>query len=152
MRLKGKKPIFNFEDTYSLDETLRPIIGEGLKKFKEVLEKRDSEGLSFGVPSEFCVHENDEKLEKAKKAYFEVLDKMVYAFTVEEPEYTGGFYYGEDHGEEVEHEEFGVVYKFSMKPNDPVAHKQHTEDLKAHAQKCQEGLELFGKYYKSLWW
>jgi hypothetical protein len=36
MRMKGKKPIFSYKDTWSLDMVLSPIIAEGLKKFLEV--------------------------------------------------------------------------------------------------------------------
>ena len=135
MRLRGKKPIFNIKDTWSLDSTLSPIIAGALKKFKEVSTMPKHKDW-FGTPSSLCeglTHEESTLL------WAEIIDKMIYAFDSEEPEIPDGIYTMELFGKEVSKEVEDKREEFRQ------------VEIK-HYNKVSEGLELFGKYYQNLWW
>ena len=155
MRLKGKKPIFNDEDTYSMDNTLRPIIAEGLKKFLEVLKKQDSdpENGSFGIPADFVGGSSgdddyDDKTEQGTKDWFLVLDKMIYAFDTSEPELRDGVL------------EMTIPYPLreeepleaNINVLDQVAYDEHKKECASWEKNKKEGLSLFAMYYDNLWW
>lgn len=74
--MKYGKVVFGEKDTFGLNYTLRPIIHAGLVKFKETLEKRDKTGKSYGVP----LFDTDQDIDEAAKKWFEILEKMCYAF------------------------------------------------------------------------
>lgn len=135
MRMRGKKPIFNIKDTYSLDSTLSPIIAGALKKFKEVSEMPKHEDW-FGTPASLC-----EGLphEEAILLWAEIIDKMIYAFDSEEPEIPDGIYDAELLLEEVS----GEVEE---------GRNQYQALLSEHYERVSEGTELFAKHYRDLWW
>lgn len=83
MRFRGKKPIFNYDDTWSLDMTLAPIIFEGLKKYKEVITSEDNcagfPGRLYGsCDFGYTVEDGDEEL--AQQTWYRILDEMISAF------------------------------------------------------------------------
>lgn len=156
MRFKGKKPIFNYEDTFSLDITLAPVICEGLKKFREVFEDRNIEDKCYGVP--WSCYERvgaspeyweDEKDNEDVKLWFDIIDKMIYAFE-------------SDNGPNIKNYSFDI----EMIPvDDPEGRKRYTievtgrdeeeryrKDLENHEEKIDEGLKLFAEHFKDLWW
>lgn len=153
MRMKGKKVIFDRKDTYSLDSVLEPIILAGLVKFKEVLAERNSEGECWGVPvwafDETDEHQED--FEAATKNYMAALDLMIYAF---------------DPSKKPDGDDVGLVSEMVVTPledsnchssvtfehNSEEAYKMWVQARHVWAEKCQEGQELFGKHFKSLWW
>jgi hypothetical protein len=157
MRLKGKKAIFNYEDTYSLDMTLGPIITEGLKKFRDVLIKQDkSNEACFGVPAVFQLSD-EEKLgnegvitsdEISALRWFAVLEKMIFAFENEEPELPDGVL---EMTTSTEVDEYGNYLAELNILNEPLYAKYRMECDK-HEKMVEEGLELFAKHYKNLWW
>lgn len=151
MRFKGKKPIFNIKDTWSLDCTLNPIIAEGLKKFREVMTDKETTG-SFGVPSTIYhdfkvnVEDGEEAIQKGFEIWVEQIDKMIYAF--------------EDEKNEPDTDNYNFTFEFldkpegakSLKPTDEDEYQRYREDCDKHEAKVQEGLNLFARYYKNLWW
>lgn len=76
MRLKGKKPIFNYKDCWSMDMTLSPIIHAGLVKFKEELVKHPF----AGYPSDFHKGDDEKDSEASYQEWLDTLSKMIYAF------------------------------------------------------------------------
>lgn len=124
MRLRGKKPIFDIRDTYSLNSVLSPIIAAGLKRFREVSEMPDFSDR-FGTPIEIYCEFGEEQ---AAKEWKNIIDKMIYAFDVDEPVAPNSIFSCDDSFEN---------------------YKSLCDD---HHKKVQEGLELFAKYYLSLWW
>lgn len=156
MRFKGKKIIFSKIDTYSLDETLRPVIATGLEKFLEVLEGQnaDPENCTFGVPSIFVDatpgDENyEEALENGTQEWFRVLKKMIYAFSSEEPMLEDGVL---EMVSSVDANEQGYYHPMEIKIHDEEAHTQNQKDTEQWAKDVQEGLDLFAKHYNNLWW
>jgi hypothetical protein len=171
MRLRGKKPIFNVKDTWSLDSTLNPIIAEGLKKFKEVIMGENVAGYPQQVIDEFpnplSTHavpgliEDEEygvkrnpDYDKMDDEYFnkwiEIIDKMIYAFEDEKnaPEIPDN--YLEMHISEEANENGYFPCEFEI--TDQEKYDNHKADDEEHHKKVQEGLDLFAKHYKSLWW
>jgi len=154
MRMRGKKPIFNRKDTYSLYDTFNPILCEGLKRFKEVI----SNSEFAGVPNVFLQDNpilDSENIDVAFKEWLKEIDKMIYAFEDNEPdisEYNFEFVPNEDHHKEEILENGEKVYTWSMSPDNPEEYERCTKDEREHERKVQEGLESFGKYYRCLWY
>lgn len=155
MRMKGKKVIFNRDDTYSLDETLRPIIAAGLHKFIETLraQNADPENCTFGIPACFVEAEPDDpnyedKLDEGVKEWFAVLEAMIYAFEADEPELDDGVLEMVSSNEPNEQGHYPV----EIIVHDKVAHDKNKEDTKIHFEKVQKGLDLFAKHFQHLWW
>lgn len=148
MRMKGKKVIFSERDTWSLDETLEPVILAALQKFKEVIDKHGVQGIpQWAFAEEDTEHED---CETAEKNYLAALDLMIYAF---------------DPSKKPSQEDFGLVSKMRFeetdKPdfsrvvfdvNSKEAKQNWIQGLTTWDEKCQEGREMFGKHFKSLWW
>jgi len=133
MKIKGDKYIFSREDTWSLDITLNPIISEGLKKFLEVIVSDDIAG-----------HPSDTTWEQ----WLDMLDKMIYAFDSHEPEIPDGYLHMEIIEEPNEQGDFPI----EITVTDQIKYDIYKEELIMHENKVQEGLNLFAKYYKHLWW
>ena len=94
MEVYDKKVMFNNEDTWSLDNTLSPIIAAGLRNFIK-LKKECPETWSIptgffpmndippGKPEWYVtmdMSDPDKALDIAEKRWDEVLDTMLYAF------------------------------------------------------------------------
>lgn len=151
MRMKGKKPIFGYKDTYDLNDTLRPIIGAGITKFIEVKKQKDE---WFGVPGQFMNDIGVDDVNVAAPLWDEVLEKMRYAFCEPEPDMTDyDFEFGPITSEPYFDENGNKMYKM-----DPIevfnrpAYEDYKKDEAEHHRRVQEGYELFGKYFNNLWW
>lgn len=144
MRMRGKKPIFGYKDTFSLSDTLRPIIGEGIRKFIEV--SKGPKGGMFGVPSSFV--DGDELTDENIKDWETVLEKMLYAFTEPEPDIMK-YDFTFDHIE-TEGENGRKLYRLEV--NNQTEYDRFERDMEEWDRKCKEGYELFGKYFTDLWW
>jgi len=156
MRLKGKQPIFNYRDTWSLDYTLSPIIAEGLKKFKEVIKTSDVAGYpsSFGL-SEDTDQDNRDTL--AFNSWLATIDKMIYAFEGEKntPEMPNDMLYWTEEGSDVEIDfpkDSKPMIAYNIKHRDVKQYIVYTKAVEQHEAKVQEGLDLFAMHYKALWW
>ncbi len=169
MRLKGKKAIFNREDTLSLDSALGPIIEEGLKKFKDVIIGVNVAGYPQQVvddyPNPLKTHlvpgliedeEHGVKLnpdyDKMDDEYFirwvDIIDKMIYAFEDNEPPIPDNYLDMRISDKADENGNFPCEFEIL----DQEKYDKHKAEDEEHNTKVQEGLDLFAKYYKSLWW
>lgn len=159
MRMRGKRPIFNYRDTWSLSHTLAPIICAGLKKFREVMNNPEHSDW-FGVPCNFPYkEENANSLSHDIRsvgvdpynehfiAWKEAIDKMIYAFEDNEPNIM----------------DYNFKINWIFKKDDPLCvertqitnkeeHDRYDRDLEEWAKKREEGQKLFGLYFEDLWW
>ena len=142
MRFKGKKVIVSYWDTYDLNHTLNPIICASLKKFLEVIKDEKFSGVPSDVLKELGYESSnltDEQLHIGSQLWHSYIEKMIYTFEDQEPCISDYDF------------EFGPIEE-----NLPVSNQQeydrYNRDLETHAKKVQKGLDLFAKYYKSLWW
>ncbi len=128
-------------DVWNLDNTLAQVILPALKEYRKI---------TFAIPSN--IHdtaglpyptETDEEYEIALKKWHETLDKMIWSFEQITSDYEQQFY-------SVEGEIADPIFKdgqlnWKTKPTIDF------DALKHHDKKIQEGLDLFGKYYRNLW-
>jgi len=154
-------------DTYSLDRTLALIILPALLQLKEA---------QHGIPSEFAEiggEDYDNQLSfdfysetrnnlfdtVAVARWTEVLDKMIWSFQQ---------LVIDDHGKQYHHGKPEYIWKktddimlntvtnkmeevYEMHDGNPGEHWYDVVGHRIHEERIQEGLELFGKYYKHLW-
>ena len=141
MHMKYGKVVFGHKDVFELSYTLRPIIHAGLVKFKDTLVSREEKGAAFGVP----IFEEIEggHMEESLKYWFEILDKMIYAFD----EKTAPDIMKYDIGFPKDILDIGKV-----PVTNPEGLDKYWEDCLTHRQKVDEGLRLFAKHYEDLWW
>lgn len=154
-------------DTWSLDHTLSLIILPALIQLKHT---------KHGVPSEFTdrtggdfdnnfvfdfIKEDDnEVFDKLCGKWDEVLDKMIWSFlqlSIED-DYDSQYHHGKMDFEWIKSEYTytdpitGKTEKtYQMRDKDPTSHWYDSVGHTLHEERIQEGLELFGKYYRSLW-
>lgn len=145
MRMKGKKPIFGYKDTFDLDATLRPIIHAGLVKFREVITSSDHE-LSRGVPgkviSEFYPDYGGmgELPDGSFEKWVEIIDKMIFAF---------------DGDKEPDISEYDLRYECFddvIDEGNEDRHKKYNSDLLEWRSKALDGRLMFANYHDCLWW
>ena len=155
MRLKGKKPIFSYKDTWSMDATLSPIISAGLQKFVDVCRERHRSGDALGVPSAFLSDEypnftaDHDVTDEMVESWFACVDEMIYAFSSDGPsigDYDFEFIY--ESGIPDSH---GLV-PCSITTSNESEYQRYREDEKAHEERCKKGRQLFSNYFTSLWW
>lgn len=79
MRMKGKKAIFNYKDTFSMCEVLRPVIYEAVKKFRDTLKDRRDNNEYWSHPYFKDVPNLDEK--DYGDYWFSILDQIVEGFS-----------------------------------------------------------------------
>ena len=121
-------------DTWSMDSTLSLIILPMLKQLKET---------KHGVPASFIHNKDgtDRVIEEAEILWNETLDKMIFAFeAIKDDNYIEQFQSGE--------------FDNAKRPGEPGwqgTYKLDRKKLKKYEDRIQEGLELFGKYYRNLW-
>ena len=136
---KGRKVKVKYHDydTWSLDHTLAVIILPGLKQLK---------ATQHGHPGD--VDENQ---------WYEILDKMIFAFDEIANDYPGeeafrsgtaDYVFVKVNAEGNEDPE-GKYRRWDHGPNHTLS--VDFESRKAYDDRIQEGLNLFGKYYRSLW-
>jgi hypothetical protein len=135
-------------DTYSLYHTMALVIHPLLVAYKNDIVERDA-----GVPSDFLpaidvsglseeeaqkVHE--EHWTKALDEWLSILDKMIWSFQQCMEDYAG-------------EEDFFSVREVPVNPDDPFGRFDIDQNgLNDYYEKIDEGLKLFARYYRSLWW
>lgn len=142
----------SYKDTFSLDMTLSPIIYAGLSRFHDVLEQKNREGKCLGIPSEYCVNPDVDVTDIDVQNWPDDIKKMMYAFENKEPDMSlydfklsmvpvwGG----------VAKEGMSVPYTIQCDNLEEKA--RYYADCDEHERLVQEGLDLFAKRWKSLWW
>jgi hypothetical protein len=154
-------------DTWSLDHTLALIILPALLQLKE--EKH-------GVPSElvkdvggedwdqqdsfdFYKETHNEAFEIACERWNEILDKMIWSFEqLIKDDYSDQYHHGTMDMGWIETDKLypnpitGKMEKtYQMVDKNPDEHWYDHVGHQLHEERIQEGFELFGKYYRSLW-
>jgi len=141
MYWKRNNVVFGVKDTWSLDASLSPIIAAGLKKFKETVMSDDN---CAGIPGSFLPEweHTDEDFKIAQDEWYDRLDKMIYAFEAKEPELPDGVFSPVKDWFE----------KGSARVVDQEAYANHRKEEEEHYRRVDEGLALFGKHFRDLWW
>lgn len=153
-------------DTYSLDNTAAHIILPLLLQLKDT---------KHGVPNEFTARiggdldsnycfdfiTDDEQavFNKLCANWEDALDKMIWSFQqLIDDEYGSAYYHGDIDVEwklspfKYPNPITGVMEEtYEMVDRNPDSHWYDTVGATMHDQRIQEGLDLFGKYYRSLW-
>lgn len=141
-------------DTWSVDHTLAVIIAPLLKQLKAT-----QHGHPCGIDTDEKVNVTNDKPCgdcKCEVQWNEILDKMIFAFdALVNDDWEDQFHSGEmdivwtpvnANGEPTPDGEYRQMDKG---PND--THVFDVEGWKAYNERIQEGLELFGKHFRSLW-
>jgi hypothetical protein len=158
--------IDNF-DTWSLDNTLATIILPALIQLKET---------KHGVPSELTeriggdfdnnlvfdfIKEDDTKVfDQLCEKWDEILDKMIWSFlqlSIED-DYDSQYHHGKMEFDWIksDHKYTDPVTgktetTYQMKDKNPNSHWYDTVGHELHNERVQEGLDLFGTYFRNLW-
>lgn len=157
MRLRGKLPIFSRRDLYNLDSTLASIIYHGLKAFKEDLEREIAEDGVYGTPqwvfNELGIdskHQipSKEDDEKALQYWLDTLELMIYGFD-EKAEPNMDNYNFNLEFKTGEKTKYGTAVEIVC--DNEVEYERYRKDVEVYEKKAQEGRELFGKHFTSLW-
>ena len=165
MRYTGRKGWqASKRDVWSVENTLCPIIGATVVKYREESVK-DGKFVE-GVPVKFCeelvendlvkwedgtsliLSDEDERI--VAEEWLSVIDKIVYAFTAEEPDimdYNFSFIKGD---KEPEKTEDGFT-KFNLVCTNKKEQARYIKDGNAHYEKVEEGYKLFGKWLRDIW-
>ncbi len=148
MRYTGRKGWYaTRRDVFSLNDTLRPIIAAGLKKYLEEKNHR-----LFGNPN---ILTDEEDWEVQHLHWVGILEKMLYAFDADEPsieDYDFDFYCLNDKGERTGIFDIKANTSYTIEHTHDEEYQKYKEESKVHEDKVQEGLDLFAKYFRNLWW
>lgn len=153
-------------DTYSLDHSLAHIILPALIQLKHT---------KMGVPAEFAEvggagydsqdsfdfyqETHNEAFDIACKRWEEILDKMIWSFNqLVFDDWEKQYHHGTPVFDwiKTDHQipnptNNKLEDTFQMVDKNPGEHWTDYEGMRKHEERIQEGLELFGKYYRHLW-
>jgi len=153
-------------DTYSMDHTLAYVILPMLIQLKIT---------KHGVPTEFAevggedyqsqdsfdfYKENvNEYFEERCKEWENILDKMIWSFQqLIDDDYEERYRHGKSEYDWVKTDKTypnpvtgKVEATYQMIDKHPSEHWTDYEGIRMHEQRIQEGLNLFGKYFRNLW-
>lgn len=156
----------NEYDTWGLDHTLALIILPALIQLKQ---------NKHGVPSEFIERiggdmdrnycfdfikdDEDEVFDQLCDKWNEVFDKMIWSFQqIVLDDYDDKYHHGKmDIGWKQTEKQYPnpltgqMEHMYEMVDNNPDEHWYDYVGHMLHEERIQEGLELFGKYYRNLW-
>ena len=154
-------------DIYSLDHTLAYIILPSLLWLKEnkvgipgELAEVGGEEYRSQYSFDFYTATHDEAFDIACKRWEDILDKIIWSFQqIVEEDYNENYHYGELANYDFEEEDEQLVNPltnkkeklFRMVDKNPDSHWYDVVGHHEHEKRIQEGLDLFGKYYRSLW-
>jgi hypothetical protein len=153
-------------DTWNMDHTLAMIIYPMLLQLK---------ATKHGVPHDFAEvggedyeqqdsfdfykEDTDNLFNERVKEWDKTLDKMIWSFQqIADGDYDSKYHHGEAKFDWVESDKTypnpvtGVLEPtYQMVDKNPDEHWYDHVGHKLHEERIQEGIELFGKYYRSLW-
>lgn len=154
-------------DSWSLDHTLAMIIYPALLQLKEnkhgvpstLVDDVGGEDWSEQQSFDFYRESHNEAFNDACKRWDEILDKMIWSFQqIAVDDYDSKYHHGKSEYDWVESDKTfpnpvtGKVEKtYQMVDKNPDEHWYDSQGHMLHEARIQEGLELFGKYYRSLW-
>ena len=149
---RAKKPrITNIQvhpwDTYSADVTLGMIIHPVLVAYKEDIVEKGAVPSDFlrtvdvsDMTDEEAQTLHDQLYKEGMQKWSKVLDSMIWSFEQVKDDYVG-------------EEKFLTIRDENADVTD-IANRYDIDDdgLNDYYEKIDEGLQLFGRYYRSLWW
>jgi hypothetical protein len=153
-------------DSFSMDHTLSYVILPMLIQLKECKhgiphEFAEVGGADYEAQESFDFYKetHNECFDKGVERWNEVLDKMIWSFEqILLDEYEEKYRHGRSEFDWVRTDkEFpnpvtGKIEKtFQMVDKNPKEHWTDYEGMRKHEERIQEGLDLFGKYYRNLW-
>ena len=153
-------------DCWSLDHTLAKIIYPALLHLKEIKQGIPNDIADVGGENfvdqdcfDFYEESHSEAFNRSCEKWDEILDKMIWSFqqlTLED--YSQQYHHGKPEYEFVETEKLynnpitGKLERtYSMVDKNPSEHWYDSVGHQLHEERIQEGLDLFAKYYRSLW-
>lgn len=162
---------FNIEvehfDTYNLDHTLALIILPALIQLKATKQGvpsifvQDVGGEDYADQDSFDFYKESHKeaWEQKIKEWDEVLDKMIWSFQqIALEDYDDKYHHGKAHYDFVKSDKKypnpisgKMEDTYQMVDKNPNDHWYDHVGHQLHEDRIQEGLDLFGKYYRSLW-
>jgi hypothetical protein len=168
---KGNRRKINVQierhDTWSLDHTLAIIIYPALIQLKASKHGIPSEVVNDVGGEEWCQQQSfdfykeshEESWEIAAKRWDEILDKMIWSFQqLVIGDYADAYHHGKGEYDWIKTEKTypnPVTGKdeatYQMVDKNPDEHWYDFVGHRLHDERIQEGLELFGKYYRNLW-
>ena len=154
-------------DDWSLDHSLALIIYPALLQLKQnkngvpssLTDKIGGEDYVEQDSFEFYQETHDECFKKVCDEWDEILDKMIWSFEqLAFDQYESQYHHGKM---EMDWVETGETYfnpltnkhekTYQMVDKNPDDHWFDVDGLRLHEERIQEGLDLFAKYYRSLW-
>ena len=152
-------------DSWSMDHTLAHIILPALLQLKASkmgvpVEFADVGGADYDSQQSFDFYKetHNECFDLACKRWDEILDKMIWSFQqLAMDDYEEQYHHGTPEYSWEPSEPFvnpmtgNKEDTFQMVDKNPQEHWTDYEGMRLHEQRIQEGLELFGKYYRHLW-
>ena len=153
-------------DTYSLDHTLALIILPALLQLKATKmgipsEFADADGADYDSQDSFDFYKDTHKdaFDEKSREWDQVLDKIIWSFQqIALEDYETKYHHGKPEYDWVKTDQQftnplngKVEDTFQMVDKNPTEHWTDYEGMRKHEERIQEGLELFGKYYRNLW-
>ena len=150
-------------DTWSLDHTLALIIYPALLQLKAtkqgVPNEFASEPASNQETFDFYQESYDDEWKAGLERWDETLDKMIWSFEqLIKGDYDEQYHHGEPKYEWVKSDKKysnpitgKIEDTFQMVDKNPDEHWYDSVGHQKHDERIQEGLELFGKYFRSMW-
>jgi hypothetical protein len=153
-------------DTWNLDHTLALIIYPALLQLKATKQGVPSEFTEVGGEDwssqdsfDFYQETHDDSWKVGLERWDETLDKMIWSFEqLIKGDYDDQYHHGDAKFDWVKTDKTypnpitgKVEDTFQMVDKNPTEHWYDSVGHLKHEERIQEGLELFGKYYRSLW-
>ena len=154
-------------DTWSLDHTLAHIIYPALLQLKAekhgvpsgLVDDVGGEDWASQQSFDFYKESHDEAWQIASKRWDEILDKMIWSFReLIVDDINDKYFHGRAEYDWVKSDKTfpnpitgKVEATFQMVDKNPEEHWHESVGHQLHEERIQEGLDLFGKYYRSLW-
>ena len=153
-------------DTWNLDNTLALIIYPALLQLKATKQGVPSEfaevgGEHHGTQDSFDFYQEsyDDAWKAGLERWDETLDKMIWSFEqLLKGEYDEQYHHGDPKYDWIKSDKTfanpitgKVEETFQMVDKNPTEHWYDSVGHLKHEERIQEGLELFGKYYRNLW-
>lgn len=159
----------DYWDTWSMDHTLSPIILKMLKQLKatkhgsgfidmedvpEHMRTQTHEEWDAQSCFEFYHEDKEERKYNVHDRYEWVLDEMIFAFEhLVDDSWEDKYYSGEHdlYSEPTAFDDNGKPTLYQMKEGPNHTHKCDYDGLNAEWKRVDNGLRLFGKYFRTLW-
>lgn len=153
-------------DTWSLDHTLALIILPALIQLKQTktgtpgsFVNDSAEDFHDQATFDFMKEDKDEVFQKGCNEWDDTLDKMIWAFQqIALGDYDSKYHHGEiDIAWEKTDKQYPnpttgkMESTYKMVDKNPGDHWYDSVGHQLHEERIQEGLELFGKHFRSLW-